>query len=418
MKGKVYSIFRYIKNHGIINSIPRVFGDVLFSLLSPIFMLFFNKIVKVHENRIVFQSLPSFSDNAKAMYDYLRSIDSTYDFVWLVEDIKDIPLHERKNTKVARLFSKYHWGNSIKAMYYISSCKTALFTHVSPMRKLPHKDKQVVINLWHGCGYKDKGSKSSEMIDYFDYALVPGKVFVGVKAHFWNCREDMIWPIGYPRYDKLLTASKDGEKLYYELKGKSDRLIVWMPTFRKTGRSQFPEETINQPFELPIVKDEKELKIVNEYALKNGITICIKRHPFQKKYLSEEKKFSNLVFIDQHTFASREVDMYSFLRYADALISDYSSVAVDFLLLDKPIAFALDDYDQYKEKRGFVFENPLQYMPGHHVYNVQDLLLFLNDVRTGSDPYHDSRAQAMPEMQHLSDHYCKDIWNKIQSLDK
>ncbi len=39
------------------------------------------------------------------------------------------------------------------------------------------------------------------------------------------------------------------------------------------------------------------------------------------------------------------------------LVSDYSSVAIDYLLLDRPLGFTLDDYEAYTESRGWVFDD-------------------------------------------------------------
>lgn len=72
------------------------------------------------------------------------------------------------------------------------------------------------------------------------------------------------------------------------------------------------------------------------------------------------------------------------MGYSDALITDYSSVCVDYLIVDKPIAYTLDDYEVYKQTRGFVFEDPHEYMPGHHLYRFSDLerlLLLLLKIR-------------------------------------
>ena len=68
-----------------------------------------------------------------------------------------------------------------------------------------------------------------------------------------------------------------------------------------------------------------------------------------------------------------KLQLYELIGISDALISDYSSVAVDYLLLDRPLGYVLADYEIYREKRGFVFEDPLEYMPGEKIYNACDL---------------------------------------------
>ena len=81
------------------------------------------------------------------------------------------------------------------------------------------------------------------------------------------------------------------------------------------------------------------------------------------------------------------------LGYADALISDYSSVAVDYTLLDRPIAFTLDDYDVYGNSRGFNWPNVRDYLPGEELFAFDDFLRFVNDVATGKDRSHEKRQR-------------------------
>ena len=56
----------------------------------------------------------------------------------------------------------------------------------------------------------------------------------------------------------------------------------------------------------------------------------------------------------------KQIKLYELIGISDGLLSDYSSVAVDYLLLDRPLGYVLADYNIYKEKRGFVFEDPLE----------------------------------------------------------
>ena len=70
----------------------------------------------------------------------------------------------------------------------------------------------------------------------------------------------------------------------------------------------------------------------------------------------------------------------SLLSNVDILLTDFSSIYVDFLLLDRPIGFVLEDFDSYSNSRGFVFDSPLEYMPGEPISSLEDLKKFLHDV--------------------------------------
>ena len=56
------------------------------------------------------------------------------------------------------------------------------------------------------------------------------------------------------------------------------------------------------------------------------------------------------------------------------MITDYSSVYFDYLLLDKPIIFWTKDLEIYEERRGFLFDNVDKWMPGPKVKTVFELI--------------------------------------------
>ena len=79
------------------------------------------------------------------------------------------------------------------------------------------------------------------------------------------------------------------------------------------------------------------------------------------------------------------------LRQVDGLVGDYSSVSLQYLLLNKPMAFVIPDLEDYKEKRGFVFEDPLEFMPGNIVNTKEEFYEFLSQMANGEDRYKEKR---------------------------
>ena len=115
--------------------------------------------------------------------------------------------------------------------------------------------------------------------------------------------------------------------------------------------------------------------------------------------------------LDDNDFLQAQIRMYDFIGYSDALISDYSSISVDYLLLDKPIGFTLDDYEAYKEGRGFVFDNPLEFMPGAHLYDMEQMQDFLKQVAKGNDGWKQEREKVIHQMHNIPKNrqYCARI---------
>jgi CDP-glycerol glycerophosphotransferase len=76
-------------------------------------------------------------------------------------------------------------------------------------------------------------------------------------------------------------------------------------------------------------------------------------------------------------------DLSSFLPLCSLLITDYSSVAFDFLLLDRPLIYYVPDIDNYRAVRGFYFSPDLA-MPGPLIRQPDDLLRSVrHTIRTG-----------------------------------
>ena len=59
------------------------------------------------------------------------------------------------------------------------------------------------------------------------------------------------------------------------------------------------------------------------------------------------------------------------------------------MLVDKPLAYVIDDIDDYK--LGFAYDNVLDYMPGHHIKTLEDMISFFEDVSQDKDIYRDER---------------------------
>lgn len=406
---------KYIIDYGYINGIIKCtqFYIVRISLLMKCVIA--SNFVKPQFNRIAFMSMPDYSDNAKCLSDYIiDNYSDKYEILWFVNEPEK---YEKEASKFSIKFcssrqkGNNHSWKTIKTAY---SAGIVFYTHSFPIR-IRSRHNQLIINLWHGCGYKAfEGEKKNSLL--FDYVLVPGNVFVDTKAQFFNVSRDKILPIGYPRYDRLLRESECANYYVNQLKAGMDKLIMWMPTYRKTTNNYYPEGKILRDFDLPILLSEEQVDRLNDLCAENSIMLCIKRHPMQIKYSCEEKDYSNISFIDNDCLTKNSVELYSLLHYTDALVSDYSSVAIDYLLLQKPIAFALDDFEEYKATRGFVFDNPLKYMPGHHLINLEDFSLFICAIAKEEDKYAAMRMEIMPEVHNSCKNYCKRVWESVDDM--
>ena len=364
---------------------------------------------KPRSEKILFFSFPDFADNAKALYEFMRNEPQyeKYDFVWLIKDEKEMK-RDLPRTSFVRLGSDLHFGIGTSAMKAISESGMIFYTHTSPLRYVSEKKGQVIVNLWHGCGYKARKTPIPKK-KQFDYGLVPGELFIPVKAKFWGCKAEQVLPIGYPRYDQLIHPSKEASDFAAEIKGEQKKLVLWMPTYRKTERNEFAVSKIKGYYEIPGLSDERELAELDDFCKDSGIRLCIKRHPKQVRYACEMRDFSNITFLSHQDLEARGIDLYGLMAHADALITDYSSSAIDYLLLDRPLAFAVNDMEDYGAAQGFVFQDPLKYMPGEHLKSLRDFMGFLEDLKSERDPHAQERKEVYAVTHCPCDGYCERI---------
>lgn len=403
-------VYNKVRSDGIVLTTIFIILSCVMKLLRKIILLGIPSTSKRSTNLIMFESVPDMSDNARILFEYLSKNRPQYKFVWVVEDVEKFKTFSSSRVRFVPVKSRWYSGIPIKAFILALKSKYIFYTHLPPLEGVSRRHEQIVVNLWHGCGYKASGRASNENVGApFDYVLVPGEIFVDTKQKFFGCRRDQILPIGYPRYDLMMTDNKRAQYFIKALKGMCDKLILWMPTFRKTGNGQYPEEKIKREFDLPVLESLDDMRRLDKTCSASGIMLCIKRHPFQTKYNEEKVQFKNIKFIDDDDFVKANVQLYSIFRYTNALISDYSSVAVDYLLVNKPIGFILDDFNQYQNSRGFAFDNPLDYMPGSHIFNFNQLCKFISEISEQKDLYADNREKLLPLMHCQTSNYCKKI---------
>jgi CDP-glycerol glycerophosphotransferase (TagB/SpsB family) len=89
------------------------------------------------------------------------------------------------------------------------------------------------------------------------------------------------------------------------------------------------------------------------------------------------------------------IQLYQLLAYSEALITDYSSVYFDYLLLDRPMATTLDDVDCWKKGNGFAFDLEKLYAETNEsLYSLDDLFRFIDEVVIqGKDTHEEARLR-------------------------
>lgn len=351
--------------------IIKFFHATVFALCS-----FLNKRINHKQDKILFYTDLGFRDNVKALYDYLieNEFNKKYKIVCATNDYAKFVQTQPQNVTF-----KKKWNGFID--YFSAGYVFYCFGRI-PI--LPGKNQNVV-QLWHGSPLK---AASQKMLDsysadklFFTHIIASSDFFVSVLSQWFTFPKEKIAVCGQPRNDLLFTNT------HYDF-GTYEKLIIWLPTFRNSAQMG-NDSSQNQV--IPIFQ-ESDFAELNEFLRSKQVKIIVKLHPVQNIDTYNTVDLEHFVLLSNDEFMRREMDLYRLCSQADAMITDYSSIYFDYLLLNRPIGFTEDDIDTYAGNRGFSVKNQDECKPGFRIKTKQDFYQFVNDVVTEKDDFASERA--------------------------
>lgn len=358
------------------------------------------------ENIIIFRSGPhitsymkgmDFTDNARALFEYMleQKLNETHELVWLVKN----PYEYARYAQYSNVhFLPLEWSVSKdreeRNQYYRVLClaKYIFFTDAYGVARNSRKD-QIRVQLWHGCGFKTR-LNFSPCEKRYEYMTVTSELYAKIHSEVFGLRAEQLLVTGIAKGDWLFQTVSESfaERLGYP---EAKQYIYWLPTYRMAADTlaQNNGYELNPETGFPVVDTVEKMTCLNELLLKNHQVMVIKLHPYQNPDKIQKLSFSNIVLLDNAKLFEEDIQINQLLSGADALISDYSSAAVDYLALNRPMAFMLEDVQAYEEKRGFVFENVREWLPGQELYSFEDVCEFLNALAAGIDVSAEKRGR-------------------------
>lgn len=91
------------------------------------------------------------------------------------------------------------------------------------------------------------------------------------------------------------------------------------------------------------------------------------------------------MYLSSESLAELGVGLYEVLAHVDLLITDTSSVCIDFLVTRKPQILFFPDFEAYKRSRGFLLEPVEDYLPGPLLTTFDELQQELDRWASGAD---------------------------------
>lgn len=309
--------------------------------------------------------LDRFADNAAYLFLHMSRERSDFRCVWITGSKK---LLHKLRAAGYQAESRWSWRGLHACITAGTFAVTAYASDVNRWCS----DGALVLNLWHGVPlklierdigsgllefmYRARGHKSLVARAFADETrppdiLVSPSAFVSQRCltTAFDVPLDQCLNVGYPRNDHLRrvgTAPPDStlvvdDRVWQRIRNE-DFVVGFFPTWRDD----------DSPF---MTRSKLSLSILSEVVANMGGLLVYKPHI--NTIVSDAVPPTGAVTLDA------DDDLNAYLPLCSVLITDYSSVAFDFLLLDRPILYYVPDLEAYKRGRGLYF-SPEEAMPG------------------------------------------------------
>lgn len=330
----------------------------------------------------VFGTNVGYADNAK--YLFLYTLNNTdIDSCWITDTSKSAFELQSQGLNAAYKYSA-------KGLYYCLTAGYYIFTYHSRDINFFTSGGAKKINLWHGVGIK-KGSKfvSKSMPVWLSKILLPHlyekfDLFLSTSPlmdkHFqeiFNLPYNIIYEGMYPRCSFLMQSQNsilqqikatetDTTIHLVNLLQNYKQVYIYMPTWRINMQDTF----------LQIAGID--FQRINDLMQKQNALFLIKLHP-AVKLEHQHEKYKNIIFID------KSQDIYPILPFTNFLITDYSSIYYDYLLMEGKqvllFPFDIEDYRAKADELAFDYDT---YTPGKRVFNFEELMIALQSAATNN----------------------------------
>jgi len=330
------------------------FKLVLYVLFAALFTLY--KVFPLNSKRVVFvlthDSDPDGTGNLACVYRRLKNNPRGFNCHFIT----------RKDYNLRSAFRFFF----VKS-FLLATAKYVLLDNVFlPSAFLAFKKPVKVVQLWHGSGtIKKFGQDATKGLLHvlerrgnrtYTHLIVNSGKIRDVFSSAFGIGKDKIYAVGSPRTD-LFFSQEDINRRKEQFFAKFPHLIgkriyLYAPTFRdEDGAGNFG----------------LDFGMMERFLEKDSV-LLVKLHPWLAGKVKGWSVYERILdFSGYH-------DIHTLMLISDVLITDYSSLIFEYVLLKKPIVFFAYDLQEFKEKgRGF-YEDYESYVPGPIVKTTPELI--------------------------------------------
>lgn len=297
--------------------------------------------------------------------------------------------------------------------YYLDLITCSMI--VGTQGAINHMSDKISLELWHGFPLKCLGSMISSAIQHDEFTRKEwnsinkiasySQLYNILMSASFGTHISQYFISGMPRNDFLFKSNGRSvldKVLGKELHGK--KIVFYMPTFRGEVLKQENNflESYGNLFGFSYFDYEK----FENYLKKNNICLIVKLHEVEEEFILkyvDKHKIDDIHILTQKSLNKIGYDLYEVLNAADLLITDYSSVYFDYLLLDRPILYTPVDLEYYRKTRGFLLEPYDFWTPGPKVFNQDDLQEEILKLLKNRSYYENERKTIKKIVHHYTD---------------
>ncbi len=318
----------------------------------------------------------AFNDNTKYLFLYANEHITDRKVVW-------ISTKQSTVKHIRSLGYEAYSVMSLKGLWYALRGKYWFVNSYSSDIAFCLAGRTKIVNLWHGLPMKTiefgitqgelaKRYVKKQFSDIFfhpasfrrpDFLISTTSFIDEIFSTSFRIQKSQCIQAGYPR-DGLLQMPKEKVETFIARYESAEtkalvkkvqqykKVFVYMPTWRDSQRECFANGF--------------DLNALNACAAKQNA--CVLMKPHANTIIDKSIEYSNLIFLDGN------VDMYCILPYTHVLITDYSSILYDYILMpDKHVILFHYDYEEYVNSREFIFDIQ-DNIVGRKVYTFNELI--------------------------------------------
>ena len=330
-----------------------------------------------------------YGDNSRYVYEYLNKHHPEISCIWITRNKSVVKALQAKGSPVCYMYS-------LRSIILLFRCRLALYTNnladIAAIPTLAPKS-MMLLALRHGRSVKKVRFASNKKLSFSERYMVHKETLmikgaVSTSSFVSSIQEAVLsignekhFVTGYPRNDILMTPSIP--ESVAKLRGSFSKVFLYGPTWRHG------EEPVRFfPFE------DFSFDALNNFLVKTNSLMILRAHknemklPSVRECLTKLAKSKNVIILDHQDIPS----VNDLLPVCDCLISDYSALYHDYLLLDRPLIMVPYDLEKMLQDRGFLYDY-VELCPGPIINNFTQFIYHMQSVVDNRDEYRIQRSK-------------------------